>query len=203
VRLKVRTDYPWDGRIEITLEEVTADREFAIRLRIPGWSSNATLSVNDREVSNKLEPGSYAAERRRWKPGDSLQLVLPMPVRLLAANPKIEQARGQVAVARGPIVYCLESVDLPEGVRVSQVRLPRQPEWTVRHEAGFLGGITVLETQAWAFAGLSEDGPLYAELPAAAAKRLRIQMIPYYAWNNREQPQMTVWVPLASGVAGN
>jgi DUF1680 family protein len=123
-------------------------------------------------------------------------LNLPMPVRMIAANPKIEQARGQVAVARGPIVYCIESTDLPEDVQVSQIRLPRQPEWTVQHDADLLGGVTVLQTDALAVAELNTDGPLYGQLPTAEPRRVKIQLIPYYAWNNRGEPQMAVCLPL-------
>jgi len=196
VRLNVETDYPWDGTIRLTLEQVTGDAEFAIKLRVPGWANDAALSVNGDAVSHRLAPGAYATHRRRWKSGDRLLLSLPMPVRLVAANPRIEQARGQVAVARGPIVYCLESTDLPEGVQVHQIRLPRQAGWTVRHDADLLGGVAVLQTEAWAMMELSAAGPLYGELPAAEPQRVKIQLIPYYAWNNRGEPQMAVWLPL-------
>lgn len=195
VRLHVETDYPWDGRVTMTLEEVTADREFAIRMRVPGWAKDAVLTVNGNNMPDKPTPSSYAVVSRRWKSGDTMQLDLPMPVRLIASNPRIEQTRGQVAVARGPIVYCLESTDLPKSLGLSQIRLPYRPQWTVRHDRELLGGVTVLETEALVVQELDSAGPLYGDIPSAAPERLKIQLIPYFAWNNRGEPEMTVWLP--------
>jgi hypothetical protein len=114
----------------------------------------------------------------------------------MAADPRLEQARGQVAVMRGPIVYCLESTDLPEGVAVDAICLPRDAEWTTRPEPDLLGGVTVLETEALAVPQLDPQGPLYQELPTGEPCPVPIRMIPYFAWNNRGEPQMTVWIPL-------
>ena len=125
-----------------------------------------------------------------------IELSLPMPVRLMASKPRIEQTRNHVSVMRGPIVYCLESVDLPDDVAIEQVHLPRRPEWTVRHEPDLLRGVTVLETEAYLVPGIAPDGELYQELPTGEPRRIPIRLIPYYAWNNRGEPKMTVWLPL-------
>ena len=82
---------------------------------------------------------------------------------------------------KGPAIVCLEKKAQRE-----------QPGLFSR----FQRRNTVNETEAIAVPELSEDGPLYAELPTAPSKRLRIQMIPYYAWNNRGEPEMSIWLPL-------
>ena len=125
-----------------------------------------------------------------------VELNLPMHVRLMAADPRLEQARGQVAVTRGPIVYCLESIDLPDGVSIEAIRLPRDADWTARYEPDQLRGVTVLETEAYAVPEVDPRGPLYQELPTGEPRRVKIRMIPYFAWNNRGEPKMTVWIPL-------
>ena len=79
---------------------------------------------------------------------------------------------------------------------VEEVHLPRDAEWTWRHELKLLDGVTVLETEAVTVPGADPAGPLYQELPTGKPRRVPIRLIPYYAWNNRGEPKMTVWMPL-------
>ena len=119
-----------------------------------------------------------------------------MRVRLIEAHPWIEELRGQVAVGRGPLVYCLESHELPEGVRVSEIVVPPDIQLTPRHDPTLLGGITVLEDEAGRKAEGDWSGKLYRELDRARSEPIRIRLIPYYAWNNRGVSHMSVWMPL-------
>ncbi len=193
VKLTQTTDYPWDGRIKITLD-AAPDREFALKLRIPAWADGATLSVNGKAL---LQPasGKYAEIRRRWTAGDVVELVLPLRVRLLEAHPLVEEARNQVAVQRGPVVYCLESHDLPKGTRLLDVALPRTSEWKPRFDAKLLGGVVVLEGNADATDPGDWANALYRETRPTATKRVPVTFIPYYAWGNRGESEMTVWIP--------
>jgi DUF1680 family protein len=102
-RLRQTTEYPWAGRVQITIDSCPAD-EVALHLRIPGWAIDATLRVNGEPVDADLTPGTFAELRRAWTPGDVVELELPMPATLLEANPLVEETRNQVAVKRGPIV---------------------------------------------------------------------------------------------------
>jgi iduronate 2-sulfatase len=196
LRLTMEADFPWDGRVRLHFDEVTASGPFALRMRVPGWANGAELFVNDERVADDVPSASYVSERRVWKPGDVVELSLPMPVRLLAADPRVEQVRDHVAVMRGPIVYCLESIDLPRDVAIEQIRLPRNAEWTVRYEPSLLRGVVVLQTEAFAVPKVDAAGPLYQELPPGEPRRVPIRLIPYFAWNNRGEPKMTVWIPL-------
>lgn len=196
IRLTMQTDYPWDGRIRVTLDEVSSGKPFCLRMRVPAWAKGAGLSVDGGAVDREFPPATYARLERAWKSGDRIELKLPMSIRRMAANPRLEQARNHVAIMRGPVVYCLESVDLPPDVSIEQIRLPRQSAWTVRHEQDLLGGVTVLQTLAYAVPEIDADGPLYQELPAGEPRQVPIRLIPYYAWNNRSEPKMTVWIPL-------
>jgi DUF1680 family protein len=126
-----------------------------------------------------------------------IEVALPMDVRLVEANPYVEEARNHVALMRGPIVYCLESTDLPAGVRVMDVRLPRNVRLSPR-ASDELGGVTVLEGAAMAVASNADwSNQLYRDLSRAPLKQIPITLIPYYAWDNRGQSEMTVWLPLA------
>jgi DUF1680 family protein len=98
---------------------------------------------------------------------------------------------------RGPIVYCLESVDLPEEVLVSEIHLPANIQWTVRHDSELLSGVTILEGEARIIPQGDWTGKLYRPRKHTSGERLNIRLIPYYAWANRGISEMTVWMPLA------
>ncbi|MBA4105932.1 MAG: ATP-binding protein [Pirellula sp.] len=189
------TDYPWEGRIEFAVDECS-DQPFALKFRIPGWCDGATLSVNDEAVAGKLASGSYAELRRAWKVGDRVTLNLPMPPRLIEANPQVEETRNQLAVQRGPIVYCLESPDLPAGVRVDEVALAADATLRPVFEPRLLGGVTVIDADARTRPAGDWSGRLYRPLDGAAkGKAIDVRLVPYYAWANRGASEMTVWMP--------
>ncbi len=196
LQLAMQTDYPWDGKVKLHFDKVDPSKPIAVRLRVPGWAHRASITVNDQAVDANSSAGSYVELKRAWNVGDILELNLPMPVRMMVAKSRLEQTRGQVAVMRGPIVYCLESTDLPEGVTIDQIALPRDATWEVQHESDLLGGVTTLSTQALALPTPDPEGPLYQELPQGEIKPVAIRLIPYYTWNNRGEPHMTVWLPL-------
>lgn len=195
LEVEQETDYPWDGDVRLTLNppEPTA---CSLMLRIPGWAEGAQVLVNEGPAGVAAEPATYARLDRTWSPGDTVRLTLPMEPRLMEAHPKVEQLRNQVAVMRGPLVYCLESVDLPEGVRVSEVHIPRATEWTTRHDAELLNGVTVLEGQAVRVPEGDWDGKLYRPLSPTPTEKVSIRLIPLYAWANRGVSEMTVWMPV-------
>ena len=112
VSLNQQTNYPWDGKISIKLEECP-NKEFSLFLRIPGWAANAEISVNDKKINQESKPGTYAELTRKWKKGDQVQVIFPMEAQLVEANPLVEEVRNQIAVKRGPVVYCIESADIP------------------------------------------------------------------------------------------
>jgi DUF1680 family protein len=236
VRLVQQTDYPWDGTIRITLEEIPA-REFSVFLRIPGWASptkakpltgsnrplagwtespesgvshaaqdgqaqnppsagGSIVKVNDKLVGDNLKTEQYFQIKRKWSAGDVIELVLPMPVKLIEANPLVEETRNQVAVKRGPVVYCLESVDLPEDVKIMDVAISPNVNFKIHFNQKMLGGVTAIEAQANVFASSNWGSNLYRDLSPQESKVVDIQLIPYYAWGNRGKSEMTVWIPL-------
>jgi len=104
-------------------------------------------------------------------------LDLPMPVRRVYAHEKVEANHGKVTLMRGPIVYCLESVDHGES-DVRKISLPRGAKVSAEHRSDLLGGVTVLTTTG------QDDQQRDVDLTA----------VPYYAWQNRQPGMMTVWI---------
>jgi len=194
ISLKQETDYPWDGRVKFTMLQAPA-KTFALSLRIPAWANGASVTYSG--MKKKPKAGTYFPIRRRWKNGDVVMLNMPMPVRLIEANPYVEEARNQVVVARGPIVYCLESPDLGKKTRVQDVLLPRGSKLTPHKTSGRIAGLRALRGKAIARPEGKWDGSLYREMPNETAKKIEIDLIPYFAWDNRGQSEMSVFLPLA------
>ena len=196
VKLAQETEYPWNGRVRIKIQSAP-EREFALKLRIPGWAKSASVRVNHRPPAPSPASSSYYEIRRTWKPGDIVDVDLQMDTELIEANPLVEETLGQVAVKRGPIVYCLESVDLPKGVKPLDVVISPTNQLRARYDQRLLGGIALLEGTAFARANSNWSGELYRELLPTKPKPVKLRLIPYSVWANRGPSEMSVWLPLS------
>jgi DUF1680 family protein len=200
IKLRQETDYPYDGAIKITIDEAPS-KDIALKLRIPGWLNDrtASLKVNGKPVSAQLTPGTYAEVKRTWKAGDVVELSLAFKPVLLEANPLVEEAVNQVTVKYGPLVYCLEAADLPAGVRLADVVLgldEKHRNFTPVRERIVNANLTTLsgsafyqQRPAW------KPDQLYREVGPATLKAIDVKFIPYFAWGNRGEGDMSVWIP--------
>ena len=185
------TDYPWDGHITLTVKK--AKRLASIRMHIPGWATNMTLKLNGKEIL-----AEDLRQPRKWKKGDTIELDLPMKARLIEANPLVEEAKNQVAVMRGPIVYCLEGQDIEGGYRINDIAIPADIQLTEKkitmesHEMIALEGYAQLVNK-----GSWRNNELYREIRPISNQRVKIRLIPYYAWDNRGIDDMSLWLSLA------
>lgn len=195
VKLTQETEYPWNGRIRIKIK-AAPETEFTLKLRIPGWARTASVRINHRPPDKAAKLSSYHELRRVWKSGDIVDLDLPMDAELIEANPLVEETLGQVAVKRGPVVYCLESVDLPKGVKPLDVSISPDTKFSARYDRRLLDGVVVLEGQALARPSASWNGRLYRELQPTKSTAIKLRLIPYCVWANRGPSEMSVWLPL-------
>lgn len=192
VELEVRTEYPWDGTVDIEVEP-ESESMFALNLRIPGWCRQATLSVNgeDVEVGDVVNNG-YARIERGWKGGDRVRLVLNMPIERVRANPAVRMANGKVALQKGPIVYCLEEVD--NGIApLGRIALPVDAELQAEYRSDLLEGVEVVRGKGLVADEAGWEGALYSTEPTHE-KICAITAVPYCVWDNRKAGQMLVWL---------
>ncbi len=201
VQLQVATAYPWQGDVRITVNPAE-EAEFALALRIPAWAHGAAVKVNG-EVQEAPKPGRYATLQRKWQPGDVVELHLPMQVQVTEAHPYIDSCAGSVALQRGPIVYCFEGADNPD-VAMADLHLPADSlsgeAWTPQHRSDLLGGVTVLVGEGVQPVPSLDGGELYPNVGASRPggwEQVTVTAIPYYAWANRGETAMRVWVPVA------
>jgi len=191
VVLRQETDYPWDGRILISVD-TESPAAFGLNLRIPGWSRSADLTVNGESVDVEAVTNlGYARIQREWKTGDQVELMLPMPVERIESHPSVRQDVGHVALQRGPVAYCLEQVDNP--LPLHRIVLPRDAELVPHFEVNLLGGVTVIKSDALVVDDSDWSNALYRSKPAKL-KPFEITAIPYYAWDHRDPGEMRVWI---------
>jgi DUF1680 family protein len=207
VGIKQTTRYPWDGKIKI---EVTPSQPttFSLFIRIPGWCEGpvsdddlyqivgrpsagaATIKVNGHSIGKFEKVRGFAELKRNWKAGDVVELSLDMPVRQVRANPKVQADRGLVALMRGPVVYCAESVDNPQGIRPLVVG--PKTSFKTEFKPELLGGVTLIEGQVQSY---SVNGD------KISASRALLTAVPYYATDNRGPSSLRVWLPATKEAA--
>jgi DUF1680 family protein len=188
------TDYPWDGKVAIKVDPKTS-AWFALNIRIPGWATGEplpgglysylnrsrerfTLKLNGRTISAGMNKG-YAVIERKWSKGDVIELNLPMPVRRVIADEKVEDDVNKTALVRGPIVYCAEWVD--NGGKVLDMVIPDDARLQAERKDLF-GGVMVITGDV-----LDKSG-----------NERKLLAIPYYAWSHRGRGEMAVWLPRVS-----
>lgn len=188
VRLKVESGFPWQGKIRIAVQP-GASKEFNLCLRIPSWASTFKVLINgesqtinlDNLVTEKLEPTASGYDPRKsffweihrtWNSGDVVKIIFDMETQILRAHPKVKGHKNKVTIARGPVVFCIESVDNPE-IDLFNVKLDLD---SLEHkfDPDLLGGTTVITAKS------TDSQPL--------------TLIPYHLWANRGPSQMTVWI---------
>jgi uncharacterized protein len=194
IELQQQTNYPWDGDVVMTMKRAPA-KAFSLFLRIPGWCDKATIKVNGQIVFKDLKGSKYQQVNRKWKTGDKIELLMDMPAKLIEANPLVEATRNQVAVKRGPVVYCLESADLDKTENVFDVAIPVNIKFTSQAEKIDNSDIMTLKGIGQLIQHANWNDVLYHEIENKT-KTVNMKLIPYYAWANRGKTDMTVWMPL-------
>lgn len=194
VRITQETEYPWDGRIDVTVEP-SKDDEFSLYLRIPGWCRAATVNVNGRKVRKSVKPSTYLEISRVWGTGDRVEIELDMPVTLLKSHPYVLNNNYRVAIKRGPVVYCLEQADNPE-YDVWNIAIVPETKFTATYEPELLGGVVVIEGNGIGLDISAWNNKLYAEMDEVQVKAIPVKFkaVPYYAWANRSPGPMIVWI---------
>ncbi len=110
VMIETKTRYPEQehSRWTVRLKEPAT---FDVQIRLPDWCRNPKLTINGKPLAD-LAPGSYAHLRRSWKPGDYIELTLPMNLRWVRHRHWSVENEGDApwTLMRGPVVYALDTV---------------------------------------------------------------------------------------------
>jgi len=177
-----QTNYPWDGNVAITVWP-KIESEFTIKLRIPGWARNQVLpgdlysyttptsakvllKINGKPFEYIQDKG-YITINRKWKKGEIIEMNLPMEVKKVVTNEKVESNKGKVSLEYGPIVYAIEEIDNPTAF--DKITIDANDTFKITKEKDLLEGVNTIQTQ-------------------------KFKAIPYYSWSNRGVGKMKVWI---------
>jgi DUF1680 family protein len=216
----VHTDYPWHGRITVTIGETPAGQPWTLSLRIPQWCTEFTVKTPDHAggpatgVETTAPPDDgWLRLTRAWAPGEHVTLELDLAPRLTRPDPRVDAARGCVAIERGPLVYCLEQADHPGG-GLDGIVIDATRPLVAEHRPGLLGGVTTVAASGYRRAVPASGWWPYPSGPADGAGRVtcdgaddsadrtvasgpvQLTAIPYYTWANRDAGAMRVWIPV-------
>ena len=201
VTLQQETNYPWSGSVKITVTPQSEEQNFVLKLRTPGWAQNKAmpshlytyadypkekvfLTVNGKLTPLNIDKG-FASIKRKWKANDVVELTLPMEIRRIAANEKVEADKGRLAIQRGPLVYAAEWKDNKDGF-VRNILLPESSSLLTKFEEGLLNGVQTISGKAFGYKVDDKNNLVKTEQDFVA--------IPYYSWAHRGKGEMSVWI---------
>jgi Uncharacterized protein conserved in bacteria len=196
IELIQQTGYPWNGQINIAVnpEKRTA---FTIKLRIPEWAQNKAvpgnlytyigensekviLRINGKDEKHGINKG-YIEITKEWIKGDKIELILPMTIRRVIANEKVQDDNDKVAFEYGPIVYCAEEIDNDN--QLSNLSIPDNAKLRIEKQNILSNSVNIIA------------GNVYVKSSKAGKKGYNLTLVPYYLWSNRGIGKMKVWFP--------
>jgi uncharacterized protein len=184
VKLTQVTDYPWDGKVLLKVEPETPVT-FTLKMRVPGWATSSEPNAT---------PGTYLSQRKEWQKGASVPLNFSMPAQFIESHPAVEENRNQIAVQRGPVVYCLESLEIA-GAKMNDVSISPSAKLTPTFDSNLLEGVSAIETEIQIRPQGDWNDKLTRPLQQGAERNIPARLIPIFAWGNRGKSEMSVWLP--------
>ncbi len=191
IYLTQETDYPWDGKIKMSVD-CPDPVSFTLHSRIPAWCHKWNTKLNGKDINNPTLEKGYLTISRKWGKGDELEIFLDMPIERIRSHPNVVSNHGYIALQRGPLVYCIESVDNAENVYF--LSLPRESDLKAEFRKDLLAGVTVIRGKARILEFEGFNGDLYSPV-SSKIREVEMTAIPYYAWDNRASGEMLVWIP--------
>ena len=193
VRITQKTRYPWKGKTVLTFS-LKKSAVFTVKMRIPGWCQQTSLRVKSHfiEEGPVEEKDGYMCITRKWRKGDQLVYEMDMPIQRVYATTKVRELEGRVALQRGPVVYCLETVDNATN-NLELLSLKQNAKLTGKFERKLLGGVYAITGKALKDVDGDPDETLY-QIKPPRQRVVKFKAVPYYAWDNRRPGSVIVWL---------
>ena len=197
-RMCQETAYPYDGKIRFTFDDIEQEMPWNLMVRIPGWAESGTLTVNGRiRKLTAIDAGTYQCISIEHIKGSIVELKLDMPVRLTVANSMVEEIENHVAVERGPLVYCMESLDTAVST-LDDLFIPADAKFETENILMQGRNVVALKSKFWSLDRERYDrNALYQTLGPYRKKQEEVRLIPYFAWDNRGMGEMRIWFPVS------
>jgi DUF1680 family protein len=195
VQIAQTSNYPWEGNIMFEIKNEIPVKA-SLLIRVPGWVKNEPVPgdlysyvnagktepvfyVNGKIKKVGIAANGYAIITKKWQKGDKVEAVLPMQVKRAIANEKVKEDRGLQAFEYGPVVYCAEAYD--NNGKALNIVIKSEAQFNAEYVPGVLNGINILKGE-----GRQDEGRIVEDI--------KVKLIPYYAWNNRGEGEMTLWL---------
>ena len=200
INIQQQSEMPWNGKTVVTVNQKKQEN-FTLKLRVPGWAREEVVPDNKlywfqnkstQKVSVRVNGGvfdyvidskGYINISRKWK-GDKVEIILPLEIRKVVCNPKVESNIDKIALQRGPIMYCSEGVDF-ESAHVANLVLKEDAGLKSQFEKDLLGGVVTIKGTAYEGQRLKNQEIEFSEV--------NFKAIPYYAWCHRGATPMLMW----------
>ncbi|HBM2997699.1 glycoside hydrolase family 127 protein [Klebsiella michiganensis] len=192
LRLRISGNYPWQEQVKIVIDS-SSPVNHTLALRLPDWCDKPQVTLNGAPVTQDVRKG-YLHISHLWQEGDTLQLTLPMPVRRIYGNPLVRHQAGQVAVQRGPLVYCLEQAD--NGEQLHNLQLPRDARFSTVEGKGIFARKILLQVPGYKQTAKDAENQAlwhYDRAPSSRQPQV-LTFIPWFSWANRGEGEMRIWV---------
>jgi hypothetical protein len=199
VRLSVETTYPADGDVRVRVEQ-SRSQPWTLSLRVPAWAGAISVSVNGSLTELPVTPLGYIEVNREWSIDDVVDVRLPVTPRFTVAHPQVDAVRGQVALERGPVVYCFESPDQPD-VDLNRIDVDIR---AITEETTTILGQRVVVLRV---SGVERDESAWTDrawapvedAPPTAGREVELKAVPYHLWSNRGPSTMRIYAPTRRG----
>lgn len=195
------TSYPYDGAIRFWTKEVVVNQPFTLKVRIPDWVESGHIYYGASEyILTRDDASSYMTMEIPDVQSMDLKVEFDMPVQYMMAHELVEENTNQVAVQRGPLVYCMESADIVNHAVETIDDIYLNMKEGLQPFELVVKGRTIVGLQG---IGLKIErknyirNSLYQRFQYRGFKHVPIRMIPYFAWDNRGFGEMKIWMPIA------
>ena len=186
VHLKQHSGFPWKGSSNLTLNKVSG-KEFSLFIRVPEWDQNMKVEINGNNVSFKKIKG-YAQIKRTWKEGDEVSLSFDLKPRVVRSLSKVRYNVQRACVFRGPILYCMESID--NGPYLNQILMNQDQKLEAVDDELFEGCISLSGDMI----RLNDSTDVLYSSSKPELRKTKVKLIPYFLWANRGENEMLVWI---------
>tara|TARA_B100001250_G_scaffold279795_2_gene242128 strand:- start:201 stop:2117 length:1917 start_codon:yes stop_codon:yes gene_type:complete len=186
VHLKQLSGFPWEGSSKLTLNKVSG-KEFSLFIRVPEWDQNMKVGINGNKVSFKKIKG-YAQIKRTWKEGDEVSLSFNLKPRVVRSLSKVRYNVQRACVFRGPLLYCIESID--NGPYLNQILMNQDQKLEAVDDEIFEGCISITGDMI----RLNDSTDVLYSSSKPELHKTKVKLIPYFLWANRGENEMLVWI---------
>ncbi len=195
IGLKMESGFPWDGLVNLEVD-VKQSVDFILAIRIPGWCKNFAIVINDQNLTKDLKEkiiNGYLMIERKWESNTKISLEFEMRTQILRSYPAVKENVGKIAVRRGPIIYCFESMVSGDNIDPESLFIKSNAWITERLVKNDMGQYIEIDMKAEKIEFPTENCSLYTNQQPKSVP-INITLIPYFMWCNRGESNMTVWL---------